>query len=196
MPLLRCDKCQTPLPGAAVNTLTPIACPACGTSLIVQVFPAFLRPVARGRVSETLGSAEDAGCFYHPRKKAVVPCGDCGRFLRALGDLERAGRHVGPTCRELARQAGRSLRAGNQRTLHDQVALTLAVVGPVIFGWGSLVTAPIALFLVIRYWNEPARSPVPRSRAWMIVAGLLALLQIAGWSFVVYLLLNRHSRVL
>ena len=125
-----------------------------------------------------------------------MPCGDCGRFLCALCDLEIDGRHVCPTCMELARQAGRSLRAGNQRTLHDQVALTLAVVGPVIFGWGSLVTAPIALFLVIRYWNEPARSPVPRSRAWMIVAGLLALLQIAGWSFVVYLLLNRHSRVL
>ena len=68
MPLLRCDKCQTPLPGAAVNTLTPIACPACGTSLIVQVFPAFLRPGARGRVSVTLGSAEAAGGFSPPRK--------------------------------------------------------------------------------------------------------------------------------
>ena len=194
MAFLRCDKCQTPLPGAAVNTLAPVACPACRASLIVQVFPAFLRPVARGRASEALGSQEDAGCFYHPHKKAVVPCEDCGRFLCALCDLEIDGRHVCPACVEIARQGGKSLRAGGQRTLHDQVALTLAALGPAIIGWGSIITAPIALFMVVRYWNEPKRSPVPRTRARLIVAGLLALLELTGWFILLYFALHRRSR--
>ncbi len=192
MALLRCDKCQTPLPGAVVNTLTPVACPACRTALIVQVFPAFLRPVTRGRASEALASQEDAGCFYHPHKKAVVPCEDCGRFLCALCDLEIDGRHVCPSCVEIARQAGKSLHTGNERVLHDQVAASVVLIG--MFVGVSPITAPVALFMVIRYWNEPKRSPVPRSRSLLVVAGLLALLQIAGWLVFLYFYLHRSSR--
>lgn len=194
MAFLRCDKCQTPLPGMVANTLTPTECPACGTTLILHVFPALLRPVVRGRASEALSSQEDAGCFYHPHKKAVEPCEDCGRFLCALCDLEIDGRHVCPSCVEIARQAGKNLRTSGQRTLHDQVALTLAALGPAIIGWGSIITAPIALFMVVRYWNEPKRSPVPRTRAVLIVAGVLALLELAGWSTLLYFFLHRPSR--
>ena len=191
MALLRCDKCQTPLPGATANTGTFVACPACGVSTLVEVFPAFARPVPRGRTSEALASQEDAGCFYHPHKKAVVPCDDCGRFLCALCDLEIDGRHVCPSCIEVARKGGKSLRAGGQRTLHDQVALTVLSGGVALslitVGFATLISAPAVLFMVVRYWNEPKRSPVPRTRARLIFAGILALLQIAGWIF----LLNR-----
>ena len=191
MALLRCDKCQTPLPGAVVNTLTPMECPACGAGIIVQIFPAFLRPAARGRASEVLASQEDAGCFYHPQKKAVVPCADCGRFLCALCDLEIDGRHVCPTCMEIARQAGKGLRTSGQRTLHDQVALTVTVVGMVL--GVSFITGPVALFMVVRYWNEPARSPVPRSRSRLIVAGILALLQTLAWAGLLCVYLSHPS---
>lgn len=198
MAFLRCDKCQRQLPGALANTPAPVECPSCRALLLVQVFPAFLRPVVRGRASEALASQEDAGCFYHPHKKAVVPCEDCGRFLCALCDLEIDGQHVCPACVEIARQAGKSLRAGGQRTLHDQMALSVlfggVAVGLITVGVATIITAPIALFLVIRYWNEPARSPVPRTRARLIVAGVLALLQIAGWSFALYYYLHGGSR--
>ena len=142
MAILQCDKCHTPLPGAAVNTLTPVACPACGAGLILQVFPAFLRPVARGRSSEALASQEDAGCFYHPHKKAVVPCEDCGRFLCALCDLEIDDRHACPVCVEIARQAGRGLWAGGQRTLHDQMALAVLFGERCSWHWGSSRSGP------------------------------------------------------
>ena len=199
MAILRCDRCQTPLPGAAANTGTPVACPACGATLIVQVFPAFGRPAPRGRSAEPLASAEDAGCFYHPQKKAVVPCEDCGRFLCALCDLEIDGRHVCPACVENARQAGRPLLLGS-RTLHDRVAQTVllagTLLGVVTGGLATLLAGPIALGMTIFYWNEPARSPVPRRRTRLVVIALLSLLQIAGWSFALYSFVHRHSRVL
>lgn len=191
MALLRCDKCQALLPGAAVNTPDLTACPACGVATYAQVFPAFVRPVARGRISEALASQEDAGCFYHPHKKAVTPCDDCGRFLCALCDLEIDGRHVCPSCVEIARQAGKSLRTASQRTLHDQMALAFAVVGMVV--GVSFVTGPVALFMAIRYWNEPKSSPVPRGRSRLIVAGLLGLLQTAVWSFLLYVYLAKPA---
>ena len=186
MPILRCDKCQTVLPGAVVNTGTLVACPACNVPTLVQVFPAFSRPTARGRAAEALGSAEDASCFYHPNKKAAVPCDECGRFLCTLCDLDLDGRHVCPECVEIARKAGKTLRAG-QRTPHDQVALTVAWVGLIpLFWFLSLVTGPAALFLALRYWNEPRRSPVPRGRWRLVVAGLLGLLQTSFWVFFLY----------
>ena len=186
MALLRCDKCQTALPGAVVNTGTLVACPACGVATSVQVFPAFARVAPRGRVAEALGSAEDAGCFYHPGKKAVVPCDECGRFLCAVCDLDIDGRHVCPECAELARKSGKSLRAG-QRTLHDQMALTVVGVGMIPGIWFlSFITGPVALFMVARYWNEPRRSPIPRGRWRLVVAGLLGLLQTGAWSFLLY----------
>ena len=184
MALLRCDKCQTALPGAVVNTGTLVACPACGVATLVQVFPAFARVAPRGRTAEALASAEDAGCFYHPTKKAVVPCDECGRFLCALCDLELDGRHVCPECIEVARKAGKTLRGGT-RTLHDQLALAIAALGTVI-GVLGFVSGPVALFMAIRYWNEPRRSPVPRGRWRLVVAGILGGLQTGGWLFLLY----------
>ena len=186
MPLLRCDKCQTVLPGAVVNTGTLVACPACGVPTLVQLFPAFSRPVARGRVAEALGSAEDASCFYHPSKKAAVPCDECGRFLCTLCDLELDGRHICPECVEVARKGGKTLRASTH-TLHDQVALAVASIGLVPPFWFlSFATGPVVLFMAIRYWNEPRRSLVPRSRWRLVVAGMLGALQTGGWLFLLY----------
>ena len=186
MALLRCDKCQTALPGAVVNTGTLVACPACGVSTLVQVFPAFSRVAPRGRAAEALASMEDASCFYHPAKKAAVPCDRCGRFLCTLCDLELDGRHVCPECIEIERRAGNTLRPGG-RPLHDLVALAVAALGTVPGIWFlSFITGPVALFMAIRYWNEPLRSPVPRGRWRLVVAGILGLLQTGAWLFLLY----------
>lgn len=182
MTLLRCDKCQTALPGAVVHTGTLVACPACGVPTLVHVFPAFGRPVPRGRTPEALASPGDAGCFYHPGKKAVVPCDDCGRFLCALCDLEPGdGRHVCPAC---AQAAGRGGLRGGPHTLSDRLTLGVACLG-LIPGVNVLV-GPVALVLVARFWNEPRRGPVPRGRWRLVAAGLLGLVETGVAGFVLF----------
>ena len=126
-------------------------------------------------------SDEDASCFYHPRKKAVVPCAQCGRFLCALCDLELDGRHLCPGCVSAARAAGgraalqNGLLLGN-RTLHDKLALAVAALPLIpVFWLFTVLTAPTALVLAIRYWNEPRQSPLPRGRWRLVAAALLAL---------------------
>ena len=192
MPSLLCDKCRAVLPDALFNTPEPVGCPGCHAPLLVQVFPAFYREQAGARAAESIASDEDASCFYHPRKKAVVPCGQCGRFLCALCDLELDGRHLCPGCVEAGRAAHGTLALQNGlllqgRTLHDKIALSLAAA-PLfpVFLFFSLFTAPAALFMVVRYWNEPRRRPVPAGRGRLIVAGLLALTQLVGWVCVFY----------
>ena len=189
---LLCDKCGTVLTDAAVNTPEPVACPDCHAPLLARVFPAFFRAQAGVRAAESVVSDEDAGCFYHPRKKAVVPCQQCGRFLCALCDLKLDGRHLCPGCVEAGRAANGALALQNglllqPRILHDKLALGLATVPliPIFLGF-TLFTAPVALFLVVRYWNEPRRRPVPSGRGRLILAGLLALGQLAAWGCLFY----------
>lgn len=203
MPLLVCDKCKTLLPGAVVNHAEMVACPGCFASLRAEVFPAYFRPQTAGAVAETLLSDEDASCFYHSAKKAVVPCGRCGRFLCALCDIDLGGnRHVCPGCLEAARlDDGKkadvpAVLPVQRRVLHDQVALVLVLYPMILFWYATIVTAPIALFLVVRYWNEPRQAVLPRTRARLIAATVIALVQIAAWIGLLVYFLNRHPNAI
>ena len=187
MPSLLCHHCRSAVPEVLFNTGTPVACPRCETSLLVRVFPAYFRPQVTGVAAEAVGSAEDASCFYHPRKKAVVPCADCGRFLCALCDLEIDGRHVCPACAS-GGGAGRGQLLGKldgPRALHDNMALSVATL-PVLLGPFAIITAPIALFLVVRYWNEPKQHPLTRTRLRLVLAGLFASATLIVWAALFY----------
>jgi hypothetical protein len=161
-------------------------CPACRVPLHVEVFPALFRPPARGRGGEALMVEGESSCFYHPQKKAIVPCQGCGRFLCALCDCELRGEHFCPACLEVGRQKGRIQRLENQRTLYDGIALSAAVL-PLLIFYFTVVTAPIALYIALRYWNAP-RSIVHRTKIRLVMAIIVATLQIIGWGVGVYFL--------
>ena len=193
MPSLLCHQCRTVVPEALFNTGSPVPCPRCNSSLLVRVFPAFFRAPTVGAAAEAVASAEDASCFYHPRKKAVVPCAECGRFLCALCDLEIDRRHVCPAC-AAGGGPGYGLPAGRlegPRLLHDSLALSLAVLPLLIYPF-TLVAAPAALFLVVRYWNEPKQHPLGRTRVRLVLAALIASATLVGWGCLFYFLLRNY----
>src|SRR5438046_1925263 len=97
-PTISCTKCNTPVPENFFNQGAALACPACDARLQVEIFPAFLRPLAEGQHGETILVEGEASCFYHPRKRAVIPCSACGRFLCALCDVELNNEHLCPVC--------------------------------------------------------------------------------------------------
>ena len=182
--LAACTICRTPLPDAALNTGILAPCPSCRTPIQVEVFPAFFRPITAGSVGEAILVEGEAGCFFHPDKKAVVHCAECGRFLCALCDLELNGRHLCPGCLETGQRNGRLVELKKRRTLFDSAALGLACL-PLLIWPVTLLTAPSALFLVFYGWNKP-HSLVPRSRWRFIVAFILAAAQVAGWCVLLY----------
>ena len=177
---LLCPKCQAPLPGALFNTSDLEACQACGAALLVAVFPAFSRGIAQGTAGETIRADMEAGCFFHPQKKAVVPCESCGRFLCALCDVELDGRHLCPACLEAGRKKGQLPHLETHRILYDNCALGAALL-PLLVWPVTLVTAPIAIYVAIRYWKAPG-SFIPRTHFRSLLAILIALLQMAGWA--------------
>lgn len=97
-PLIQCPGCQAWLLDGAFNQPELSPCPACGVPLQIEVFPALFRGRSVGQSGETIMIEGEASCFYHPQKKAVLPCQGCGRFLCALCDCEFNGQHFCPAC--------------------------------------------------------------------------------------------------
>ncbi|MBI5802196.1 MAG: hypothetical protein HZA92_15915 [Verrucomicrobia bacterium] len=180
-----CAKCRSPL-GDLFNAAELRPCPGCAVPTLVEVFPALFRDRVVGAMAETILTVGDAGCFFHPQKKAVVPCEGCGRFLCALCDVELNSQHLCPSCLEIGRKQGRLKSLENHRDLHDRAALLLATL-PLLLIWPSVVCSPLALFLVFRHWKEPGDYVRP-GKSRFILAGILAGLQVIAWiGFFLYL---------
>jgi len=163
--------------------------------LQAEVFPAFFRPAAHGHDGDPLLVEGEASCFYHPQKKASLPCEACGRFLCALCDCELHGQHFCPGCLETGKRKGKIKKLENQRTLYDNIALAL-VTYPVVLLFGiyfTFITAPMALYLAIRHWNSPG-SIVRRTKVRFVAAIILAMLELAGWVALMYFIFARARR--
>ncbi|HWH70909.1 MAG TPA: B-box zinc finger protein [Candidatus Sulfotelmatobacter sp.] len=190
-PLLECPQCHSRLTDSLVNQRELAPCPACTTPLQAEVFPAFFRRLTPGRDGEALIVEGESSCFYHPQKKAVVPCEGCGRFLCALCDCELHGQHFCPACLEVGRRKGKIKSLENERTLYDSIALALALY-PLVFVVGvyfTFITAPMALYIAVRYWKAPL-GIVRRSRARYVVALVAASLQVLGWMVLIYFMIH------
>lgn len=191
-----CRKCGLVLPAEVFNTPEPAACPKCGNGIFARVFPAFLAAPREGRAGEAIAMDELSGCFFHPDRRAVVPCGECGRFLCALCDLEIEGRHLCPQCLEAGRKKESLIVFRTAHTRWDNIALLLAVVPLVtVVGWYfSMFTSAAAVFISIWKWRNPGQATVPYGKGRMIVALLISITTLAGWALMLYFYLTRRFR--
>ena len=182
---LACPRCAGPLPRTLEELTQLERCGQCGVALEAHVFPALFRPVQTAAPAALIVAEGEAGCFYHPQKRAVAHCDACGRFVCSLCDVEVNGQHLCPACLETGRKKGRLSNLDNRRTLYDSLALTLTLL-PVLFWPVTLMTAPAAVFVAVRYWKKPG-SVVRRSKTRFVLAIVIALIQIAGWGILFWI---------
>ncbi|MDM8540963.1 hypothetical protein QUF90_07735 [Desulfococcaceae bacterium HSG9] len=172
------------MPASVINTSRLEACLSCGVTIRADVFPNLIRKRPAVQTGELLQTDNEASCFYHPRKKAAVPCSVCGRFLCSLCEVELDGRSMCLTCVESGKNKRKIKSLENKRTLYDTKALSVAIV-PMIFVYPTIITAPIALFMSLWYWKKSS-SIIPRTKIRFIIAIILSLSQITGWLFVLW----------
>jgi DNA-directed RNA polymerase subunit RPC12/RpoP len=181
--VIDCALCRQPLPAALYNRDDLVKCPNCGAKSTVRAYPALVAP--RVRPPQTAPAAEDeAPCFFHPHKKAETPCQSCGRFICALCGLPIGRTVMCPSCLEKHCREQTMEVLVTRRPLYDSLALALTLIPLLFFLWPSLVGAPAALFVSIRYWKAPT-SILGRNKIRFIMAMLLALSQIALWVVVI-----------
>jgi len=181
---LHCPKCRTPLTALqSFNQAELTPCPYCGAPLQVEIFPAFFRPVATGRDGEALMVEGESSCFYHPQKKAVLPCDACGRFLCALCDCELHGQHFCPACLEIGGRKKRIESVENVRVLYARQAFMLSLLP-------FLITGLAAIFVFLRYRKEPGSLVQPMRWAFP-TALVLGILQVLAYTSLILLIVFR-----
>ncbi len=182
--MIECTQCKKNLDLNKLDEGGMIRCHSCGEFIHVEAFPALFRELTSGEVGENLLIDDDAGCFYHPRKKAVIPCSSCGRFLCTLCDVEFNGKHVCLSCLETGKTKKKIKNLENHRTLYDNIALSLSIISLLLW-FVTIITAPIVIYIAIRNWKSPG-SIIPRTKIRYIAAIIIACLQITGWSALFY----------
>ncbi len=183
--MLSCTKCHTGLNPEITAEGHPFSCPSCGSLLEIHIFPALFREAAPVSSGELLIAHDESGCFFHPHKRAVVPCHICGRFLCALCDIEISGEHLCPACLESGKKKRKLEHLENRRVLYDSMALILAVVPALFFFWPAVLTAPVVLWMVIRYWNAPG-SILGRTKIRFVTAFVLAFAEITAAGLLIH----------
>lgn len=176
---IACPKCRAVLGAELFNQPAWVICPSCRVEMRLEVFPAFFRE-EKTVPAERIQMEGEAGCFYHPEKKAAVVCDACGRFLCALCDVDFDGRHICPACLEAGQQKGKIAKLENKRTRHDHIALALAAL-PLLIFYLTIFTAPAALFYAIRHWNSAGSIVPDRRRLSLVIAIIIASVEIAAW---------------
>jgi hypothetical protein len=177
-PKLICPNCGFPLERSYWNQPLLQPCSRCQTNVRLLVFPVAVEP-AQVPAPNLNAAQGEATCFYHSNKQAHVPCASCGRFLCTVCDIYFRGEHWCPSCMKL--QADTQTRPEFQRGVmrFDSLALILVTI-PAIVIYPTLLTAPIALFLSIRHWNDP-NGFLPRTNIRKYLAVFFSVSQIVGW---------------
>ena len=182
-------------PVARRRAYTGPACPRCRGYLDLERLPAgevrcltcdktflaapFHPPVVRERATSLAEAGPDgaAPCAVHPGNAAVGNCTRCGVFLCTLCRVQVDGQELCPGCFDRL-TAEESLSTARTRIRdYRGMAVSLGIFGLLASCFG-LITGPLTLYLVSqavrqrRLWQERGGA------AALVVASLLALLQI------------------
>jgi len=204
---LECGACGSPLP--FLDTARDTPCAQCGAIQYYAVFPAAFRAQATGGPGENTLSDEEAACFVHPGKRAVHPCGLCGRFMCSLCEISSQDQHLCPECYSRRMAPGGPPESMASFFRFDRLAL-IAIFAPamialpfliaaillrdealagVALGFGGMaciLMAPVGCFVAIRYRNEPLPSVAKRRFAKMVLALAITECVVAALMFIAF----------
>jgi hypothetical protein len=177
-PALPCFRCGRTFDSTSWIDANNCRCLHCREDFEFLPFPALVKTRAIAK-PQAIAVADDSSCFFHAENQAEKVCDGCGRFLCNVCAIPFSGRIVCSSCVAAKKTGDTPLLT--ERALHDGIALSLALL-PILFWPLTLLSAPTALGVAIYGWNKP-RSLVRSGRSKLVLAMLLALLQIGGWIF-------------
>jgi hypothetical protein len=104
--------------------------------------------------------------------------------------VEFLGQNWCPRCIQASSEKGQLAQLDPSRKLYDNFALILATF-PALLVWPTIITAPLTLYIVVRYWRAPS-SILPRTKIRFYIAALLATIEIGAWIWLVLFLIYRR----
>lgn len=172
-----CPKCKTMLVLEGDQASHQLVCRYCQSKLFFNVYPAITVEAEQGKEAEKVVLDEDASCFFHEDKLAVVTCDQCGAYLCNLCDIPVEGNHYCSTCFKKAKEGFASMK--NRTILYDDLCLFVALISFVMWPV-TLITAPAVFIASIVFWKK-VETPYPRWRWRFVMAMFVSLLTMIGW---------------
>ena len=177
-PALSCPRCQRKLGPESWADAQHGTCNRCKVDFDFMAFPALTATRAQVAPQAAVIEAESV-CFFHAENRAEAICESCGRLLCPVCAVPFAGQKLCPTC-IASSKVSQDPAVTRDRLLYDSLALALAGL-PLLIWPFTVITAPAALGMVIYGWKKPSSLVRGRSRVRLIVAAIIALLEVGGW---------------
>jgi hypothetical protein len=177
-PALPCPRCKRVLGPESWIDAHHGVCFRCKTDYEFVGFPAL--HATRARIApQAAVLAADSVCFFHAENRAEAICEGCGRLLCPVCTVPFAGQKLCPTCISAAK-VSQAPNITRDRVLFDGIAMVLAWL-PLLIWPFTLITAPVALGIAIYGWNKPGSLVRGPGRVRLVIAMIIALVQIGGW---------------
>jgi len=177
-PALPCPACKRTYEALDWIDANQCRCLKCRVDFDFFPFPALIATKEIVK-PQAVAVAEDSTCFFHGDNQAEKVCDGCGRFLCAVCAVPFTGKTLCPNC--IANSKKDDVRLVASRTIPGGAAIVMALI-PVLLWPLTVVTAPVALYLAITGWKKP-QSLVNPGRWKLVVAGMIAVMQIGAWGF-------------
>ena len=168
---LQCPTCRASLNVNRSVDRVEVVCPVCSCQTSMVVFPRFFQE--EPEISkDKIASESEAICSFYGELKAEKVCDECGCLMSLRASVNWGDHDYCLPCLYQLREEKKNASFVAQAKLYDNLALALVTwLAPL-----SLFTAPVALFLLLRY-RKGSQTFVSRSvfRWW------LALLLSSAW---------------
>ena len=168
-----CPICCAPIDAGPAST----KCRECGTDLEIKV-----SPLARSKgeaIAGAIAADGDARCRFLPDLRAETVCDSCGALLSEKAAARWGAKVFCLPCVHRLRDSEDVDEDGGllgRLKIYDNLGLLLVtLLAPL-----SLLTAPVALYLLIRYRKAP-RGLVPRSAGRWWLALVVSLISLSVW---------------
>ncbi len=176
---LQCPTCRARLNVSRSVDRVEEKCPVCSSQISMAVFPRFFREEPE-MINDRIASEDEAICSFHGELKAEKVCDECGCLMSLRASVNWGDRDYCLPCLYQLREEKKSASFVAQAKLHDNLALALVTwLAPF-----SFFTAPVALFLLLRY-RKGSQTFAPRSPLRWWLALLLSSAWILLWGAVI-----------
>ncbi len=149
-------------------------CSFCHVPVTARIFPRLTIEPPADPLTSAAGGGE-ATCQFYPGLKAEVICDECGCFMSQKASITWGEKILCMPCLHTLRETKADTNYRASLKIWDNRALALLAFLPF-----TLFTAPIALFVLFRYRNEP-RGWIPRSSFRWWLALFLTGVILLGW---------------
>ena len=181
---LQCPTCRARLNvNRSVDRLEE-KCPVCSSQISLAVFPRFFRDETE-MPNDRVASEDEAICSFYGKLKAEKVCDECGCLMSLRVSVNWGDRDYCLPCLYRLREEKKNASFVAQAKLYDNLALALVTW----FAPFSFFTAPVALFLLLRYRKRSqtfvSRSPLRwwlaflLSSAWILLWGAIIIIWIS-----------------